>query len=85
MKKIFKVALLAFSVILAGCGESGEGGAVSNQCKPPSVSEYRTLLERRQASSGGVTINIRREISQYENLSDDEKIEQYNKVKALVE
>lgn len=81
MRNIILVALAATVGFIAGCG-SGEVDA-----KRPSAhssAEYRALLENLASSVDGATFDIRREVWKYENASESEKIEMYERVEKLV-
>lgn len=85
MKKLIYTTSLIASLFIVGCG-SEEERAPQQVVQPsvPSVSAYRTLLEKRAASVDGANINVRQEVGKYENASDEEKRELYSKVESLV-
>ena len=65
------------SIILFVVSFCGGGDA------PPTPEEYRVLLEQRVASVDGADINIRQEVCRFENATDEEKFELYDKAKSL--
>ena len=83
--KIIYHLIVAALVLCAGCGEK-EPPREPQPTSPttPSVADYKALLEKRASSVDGANINIMQEVGKYENATDEEKRELYNKVKALV-
>ena len=87
MKEITYLLIIAVCVFCAGCGKEEEKNPVATAAKAvatPTTAEYKALLERRAASVDGAIINIKLEVSKFENASDAEKRELYNSVKDLV-
>jgi hypothetical protein len=70
-------------IFIVGCGRSEEPRESVVYNPVPSVSEYRQVLEKRIASSDGANINVRQEVNAFENASDAEKREMYNRAKNL--
>jgi len=83
MKRIMYSLAIAASAFCLGCGKSDKPVPSSKQYTP-SAAEYKALLEKRVSSPGGANINIRQEVSKFENASAAEKRELYNKVNSLV-
>lgn len=85
MRNIILVALAATVGFIAGCG-SGEDHSdeVAKRPSAHSSAEYRALLEKRASSVDGAKFDIRREVGKYENASEPEKIELYERVEKLV-
>lgn len=76
MKRIMYSLAIAASAFCLGCGKS--------EPDTPSAAEYKAILEKRVSSPGGANINIRQEVSRFQNASDAEKRELYNRAKAFV-
>ena len=83
MKKIMYSLAIAASAFCLGCGKSDEP-TPSSEPYTPSAAEYKALLEKRVSSPGGANINIRQEVSRFQNADDAEKRELYGRAKAFV-
>ena len=82
MKGITCMAALIGAMFFAGCGEPGSKEEKS--VKAPTAAQFEDLLKKRKESSGGGDFDIPKELWKYQNLAEEEKIELYKKVEALV-
>ncbi len=82
MKRLIYTLFLASAALCAGCTK-GDDPAPSGP-RVPTASEYKALLEKRAASVDGANINVRQEVSRFENASDTEKLDLYSRVQSLV-
>lgn len=80
MKKLIYITSLIVLLFFIGCGDDSQPRSSSVQ----PVSEYKKLLEKRVDSVDGANINIRKEVSRYENASDEDKRSLYKKVEDIV-
>ena len=83
---IYTLAVVSVAFIV-GCGKSGEENKNVSSAKSvipvKSATEYREILEKRVSSPRGCDIDIRKEVSEFERSSDDEKRKMYNKQEEL--
>ena len=84
MKRIVYALIVTATVICAGCEKREPTLGDSAPQKPPSVLEYKKLLERRVSSVDGAKINIPQEVSTYQNASDDEKMRLFTEKQNLI-
>lgn len=82
MKRIMYLFAIGALVLCQGCGE--EPNVPHQSSATPTTAAYKALLEKRKSSVGGANINIRQEVSKFQNASDAEKRDLYNQVNALV-
>lgn len=83
MNKIICIIASVSSILILGCGKSEEKYEIVVPDPVPTASDYRQVLEKRITSSDGANINVRQEVNAFENASDAEKREMYNRAKNL--
>lgn len=74
MRNMGVALVLSACALIGGCSKSEQPFEGE---EPPSVEDYKDVLERRVKSSSGADINIEQELTKYKNSSDINKKELY--------
>ena len=87
MKHIGLAIILSASAVICGCDATEKKPIPAMPPAPekaPAAEQYRALLEKRVRSCGGADINIMKEVSKYNNSSDEGKKALYKEAESLL-